>query len=202
MVEDSLRIKTNIIIKSYVMTKTSLIFAALAFFLLPGVFAGNSESKQPEGINWISIEEAERLVKQNPKKIFVDIYTDWCGWCKRMDANTFSHPDIVSYVNANYYAVKLNAEQTETIKFRGQQYVNENPTGRRTSHNFARAILQGRMSYPSVAFFDEQLNLITALPGYREPKQFEPILVFFAEDHFVSQPNLDEFVRNFEGKIK
>ncbi len=160
------------------------------------------QTNKEGGINWISMEKAEQLVKENPKKVFIDIYTDWCGWCKRMDANTFSHPHIARYINDNFYAVKLNAEQSEPITFRGVEYVNENPDTRRSSHNFAVAILQGRMSYPSVAFFDEELNLITALPGYREPKQFEPILAFFNEDVFLSNPNLDEFIENFESKIK
>ncbi len=175
----------------------SLVIAILALNM--NVYSLGDEKAQ---INWISIEDAEKLVKQNPKKIFVDVYTDWCGWCKRMDANTFSHSYIIDYINKNFYAVKLNAEQEESITFRGVEYVNENSGQRRSSHNFAKALLQGRMSYPSVAFFDEELNLITAIPGYRDPKAFEPLLVFFHEDVFVDQPNLDEFISNFEGNIK
>ncbi len=181
------------------MNKSAFLFI-LSFFFLTFQAMSSSASSQ-ESINWVTIEEAERLVKENPKKIFVDVYTDWCGWCKRMEANTFSHPDIISYINENFYAVKLNAEMEEPITFRGQKYINENPGQRRSSHNFARALLQGRMSYPSVAFFDEELNLITALPGYREPSQFEPILVFFSDDHFLTQPNLDEFISSFQGTI-
>lgn len=164
------------------------------------LMAGNDNP--PAGINWVTIEKAEQLVKENPKKIFVDVYTDWCGWCKRMEANTFSHPFIIDYINTHFYAVKLNAEMEEPITFRGVRYVNENPGQRRSSHNFARALLQGRMSYPSVAFFDEQLNLITALPGYRDPRQFEVVLAFFNDDVFITQPNLDEFARTFESKIQ
>jgi thioredoxin-related protein len=175
-----------------------LFFTILVFNTLASASNNNGESQ----INWISIEEAEKLIQENPKKIFVDIYTDWCGWCKRMEANTFSHPYIIDYINENFYAVKLNAEQDEPIVFRGVEYVNENPGGRRSSHNFARALLQGRMSYPSVAFFDEQLNLITAIPGYRDPKAFEPILVFFNENIFMDQPNLDEYISNFDGNIE
>jgi thioredoxin-related protein len=175
--------------------------AAIVLVVFTGYNMAADTNKDAK-INWVTMEEAQVLVKQNPKKIFVDIYTDWCGWCKRMDANTFSHPDIVRYINENFYAVKLNAEQSDPIVFRGTEYINENPDSRRSAHNFAIAILQGRMSYPSVAFFDEELNLITALPGYREPKQFEPILVFFNEDVFFTNPNLDEFVKNFEGSIK
>ncbi len=175
----------------------SFITVFLAFSIT--ATAGGGESAK---INWVSMEEAQRLSEENPRKIFIDVYTDWCGWCKRMEANTFSHPYIASYINDNFYAVKLNAEQEDPINFRGTEYVNENPGARRSSHNFARAILQGRMSYPSVAFFDEELNLITAIPGYRDAKNFEPILVFFNEDVFLSQPNLDEFIKNFDGNIK
>ncbi|TVQ15425.1 MAG: DUF255 domain-containing protein [Bacteroidetes bacterium] len=183
------------------MIKSALFFLAIIMTVNLNLHAGQ-DSKETAKINWVTIEEMQQLAAENPKKIFVDIYTDWCGWCKRMDANTFSHPQIAEYINENYYAVKLNAEQDEPIVFRGQEYVNENPGQRRSSHNFARALLQGRMSYPSVAFFDEELNLITAIPGYREPKQFEPVLVFFSEDHYLTNPNLDEFIKNFEGSIK
>ncbi len=182
------------------MMKSVLFFLAFVFTVHVTLQAGENENSAK--INWVSIEEAQQLVAQNPKKIFVDIYTDWCGWCKRMDANTFSHPQIAEYINENFYAVKLDAEQDEPIVFRGQEYVNENPGGKRSSHNFARALLQGKMSYPSVAFFDEELNLITAIPGYREPKQFEPVLVFFSDDHYLTNPNLDEFIKNFETTIE
>ena len=46
-------------------------------------------------INWMSFEEAIARSKEDPKHIFVDVYTDWCGWCKKMDASTFVDPVIV-----------------------------------------------------------------------------------------------------------
>lgn len=156
---------------------------------------------QEAKINWLTIEEAQELHKKNPKKIFVDIYTDWCSWCKRMDAETFTHPVIVDYINKNFYAVKLNAEQTEPIVFKGVKYENERASQRRGAHNFAIAILQGRLSYPSVAFFDENLSLIYALPGFRNAQRMEPILVFFNEDVYKTNPNLDEFTASFQGRV-
>ncbi|HSV88123.1 MAG TPA: DUF255 domain-containing protein [Bacteroidales bacterium] len=152
-------------------------------------------------INWLSMDQALQYHRQNPKKIFVNIYTSWCGWCKRMDAETFSHPVIVDYINTHFYPVKLNAEQTEPIEFGGVTYINERPDRRGTPHNFAVAILQGRLSYPAVAFFDESLNLIFALPGFRPPANMEAVLVFFNDDIFENNPNLDNFISNFQGRI-
>lgn len=173
------------------------IIFSLTFILLLQFPVNAQEAK----INWLSLEEAQELHKKNPRKIFVDIYTDWCGWCKRMDAETFTHPVIVDYINTNFYAVKLNAEQTEPLVFKGVKYENERADQRRGAHNFAIAILQGRMSYPSVAFFDENLSLIYALPGFRNAAKMEPILVFFNDDVYKTNPNLDEFTTNFQGKV-
>jgi thioredoxin-related protein len=179
-------------------------FSQLALFLLLPLFLlviTNRASAQEKSINWVSIEQAQELSKESPKKIFMDIYTDWCGWCKRMDATTFSHPVIVDYINENFYAVKLNAEQSEPISFRGQVFVNENPGGRRSAHNFAVAVLQGKMGYPSFAFFDEDLNLVHAFSGFRPPESLEPILVFFNDEIYKTEPDLDKFIKEFQGQV-
>ena len=71
-------------------------------------------------INWISIEEAEIANKKEPRKVFIDVYTDWCGWCKKMDASTFEDPQIIKYLNENYYCVKLDGEDKNTYSQQGR----------------------------------------------------------------------------------
>jgi thioredoxin-related protein len=177
-------------------------FAAFALTAMICLSTFSHVSAQDGKVNWVTIEEAEALNKKNPKKIFVDFYTDWCGWCKRMDATTFSHPAIADYINKNYYAVKFNAEMADKVVFKGQEFANENPDQRRSAHSFAIAVLQGRMGYPSVAFFDESLNLITAIAGYRPPEKMEPVLVFFAEDVYKKTNDLDAFSSTFKGEVQ
>ncbi|MBP9152977.1 MAG: DUF255 domain-containing protein, partial [Flavobacteriales bacterium] len=80
-----------------------------------GLTACAQSSKNQEEIKWVSLEEADALRRTEPRKILIDVYTDWCGWCKKMDASTFKDPKVVAYINANYYAVKLDAEQKEPI---------------------------------------------------------------------------------------
>ena len=176
----------------------AVIFLVLSLALSGPVFG---QSDADAKVNWVTIEEAEALNRENPKKIFIDFYTDWCGWCKRMEANTFSNPIIAQYINEHYYAVKFNAEQAAPIMFRGTEFLNENAGQRRSAHNFAIAVLQGRMGYPSMAFFDEDLNLITAMSGYRPPEGLEPILVFFSEDVYKQTSDLDGFTKNFQGSF-
>ena len=68
----------------------------------------------------MSLKEARAAQKINPKKIFMDVYTNWCGPCKLLEKNTFQNPDVSRYISENYYAVKFNAEGTEEIEFYNQ----------------------------------------------------------------------------------
>ena len=77
----------------------------------------------------------------SPKKLFIDVYTDWCGWCKKMDKDTFQNAEVAAYMSENFYMVKLDAEQKEPIEFKGKTY-NFVATGRRGYHELAAALLQ------------------------------------------------------------
>ena len=139
-------------------------------------------------INWMTFQEAVELNRTAPKKIFIDTYTDWCGWCKKMDQTTFQDSLVVAYMNENYYAVKLNAEMSDTIVFGGYTYVNEGGmNGRRGTHQLAAALLQGKMSYPSYVFMNEKNQLITVAPGYMDASQFLPVLKYIGTDANLKQ---------------
>ena len=73
-------------------------------------------------VKWMSWEEAAAANDKQPKKIFVDVYTNWCGWCKKMDASTFKEADVVKILNEKFYPVKLNAEQKESIFWRDVEF--------------------------------------------------------------------------------
>lgn len=144
----------------------------------------SSTDPADQQIKWVSWEEAVELNKQVPRKIFVDIYTDWCGWCKRMDATTFQDPEVVRYVSEYFYAVKLNAEQRETINFRDVEYkfhaVEQSRRG--GIHTLAYALLDGRTSYPSFVMLNERFERIAIMPGYKKPDQLLKELKFAAEE--------------------
>ena len=149
-------------------------------------------------IKWMDFEEATALNEKKPKKFFLDMYTDWCGWCKKMDASTFVNPVIVKYMNDNFYAVKFNAERKDTINFSGKTYINANPAGTRSSHQLAQELMSGRMSYPSFLFLDEDAKKITTVPGYRKAPEFESILHYIGEDAYKTQ-KWEEFSVSFKG---
>lgn len=162
-------------------------------------------SQEPPRIKWYTIEEAVALnAKAKPKdrkKFFIDVYTDWCGWCKKMDATTFTDPVIVKYMNEKFWPVKFNAESADPVTINGQTYINPQPGSRRSAHQLAVALLNGRLSYPSFAFLDQEVKLITVLPGYNTPEQLEPVLHFIAEEAYKTK-TFDQFKATFKSSFK
>lgn len=161
---------------------------------------------QAQEINWMSMNEALEAQKKEPKKIFMDAYTTWCGPCKMLDKNTFTDKNVIDYVNENYYAVKFNAEGEEEIVYKDKDFKNPNfdpeRKGRNSTHQFAAALRV--TGYPSLVFFDEDANLITPIPGYRTPEQLELYLKLFAKNDYkklTSQEAFKEYEENFEGSF-
>lgn len=158
-------------------------------------------SVQAQQIKWLTFEEAVAKSKDNPKKMIIDLYTDWCKWCKVMDENTFAHPVIAKYINENYYAVKFNAESTKPVQFAGHTFTNQKQGGR-SPHDLAIALTQGKLSYPTYVFMDEKSQIIHVQPGYIEPKQFEPMIAYISDEMYIKGTAFDKFVSSFQSKIK
>lgn len=151
-------------------------------------------------VEWISIEEAQKRCEKEPRRIFIDFTTSWCGWCKVMDQNTFSNPVIAAYMNKNFYCVSFNAETSDTVTFNGQQFFNRNPGTPRSPHDFAIAVLRGQMSYPSYGIFNKARNSVSILQGYMAPEQFEPYLHYYAEEKESVMAYAD-FLKTFKSEL-
>src|SRR5690606_1335275 len=129
-----------------------------------------------QDVNWLTLEQADSELKKSPNKpVFIGFYTDWCGWCKKMDLSTFKDPEVVKYLNENYINVKFDAESKEEVKFRGKsyQYVSI-PNSRKGIHSFAYFSLRGKLSYPAYAVLNSDGKLERLLLGYMtKDKLFE-----------------------------
>jgi thioredoxin-related protein len=132
-------------------------------------------------IRWMTWEEAVTANAKKPKKIFVDVYTEWCGWCKRMDATTFKDPAVIALMNEKFYAVKLDAEQKESIFWRETEF-KWMAGGRGGVNRLAYDLLDGKLSFPSFVMMDSNFDRIAISPGYKEGPAMLKELRFAAEE--------------------
>lgn len=154
---------------------------------------------QGKEVKWYTIQEAEKLVKKNPRPMLIDAFTDWCGWCKKLDQDTFSNPVIAEILNNKFYPVKFDAEGKDTVRFQGMTFINDGKAGK--AHQLAVAMLKGIMNYPNIVFFNEKIQLLTNVPGYKDAKEMEVVLSFFSEKIYEKQ-NFQDFEKKFRGKIQ
>ncbi len=159
-------------------------------------------------INWMTLDEALAAQEKNPKKIMMDVYTNWCGPCKLLDKNTFTNADLVSYVNENYYAVKFNAEGDSVIQYKESEFSNPQfDPAKANKRNYPHEFTQymGIRGYPSIVFLDEEANFIMPVTGYLSPSQLEIYLKLFGEDHYKDVKTREDFEvyrENFQYKFK
>jgi len=177
---------------------------SLKLFLFINLFGYTTlvaqEKIKEQEIKWITFEQAiaarTKFFKDNaqaikerkivPKKIFIDTYTSWCSWCRKMDATSFKDPNVVAYMNQYYYPVKLNAEMHDTITYDGHKFYNPAPKGKKGTHTLAYSLLDGQMSYPSYIIMDENVQRAHIIPGYKSAIDLFSILNFFGSNNYLT----------------
>jgi thioredoxin-related protein len=156
----------------------------------------NAEANKASDIKWLTFAEAQRLMAITPKKVYVDIFTDWCGWCKVMDKKTFQNPEVVKYMNANFYCIKFNAEKDNAIYFMGKMYELDNGVSA-----LASKLMNGKLSYPTSIFMEEGFNNPQPVPGYLDLPNYETIVTYLASGNSKTTP-FEKFKESFKPSWK
>lgn len=175
------------------------LFAAifLAFSINSCSSSRASSASVDRGVNWMSFEEAMAAAERNPKKIFIDVYTDWCTWCKKMDKDTFQDPKVAAYMNENFYAVKFDGEYKGVVDYKDREwkYISSRRSG---YHELAELLLDGRLEYPASVLMNEKKERVQVIPGYMDANTMGMYLKYFEGDHYKTTP-LEVFERSYRG---
>ncbi len=138
-----------------------------------------SQKKDKTKVTWQSVATVQQLHAEQKKPIIIDVYTDWCMYCKVMDNTIWNDGKVSGYIKDHFYAIKFDAESKEPEDWFGQTY--EYKTTYKV-HMLAALWLGGNMVYPSTVILPVSGEPIV-VPGVLKKKEIEPILVYFGEQH-------------------
>ncbi len=144
-----------------------------------------SQSREEKNIDWQNIVKASQLT-ENTKPFFIDFYTTWCGWCKRMDGSVFTDPTIIKLLNRYYVPVKFDAEGNVDFVWKGVKYAGTPvpPGGRKALHNFTKTMLGKQLGFPSFAICSADHATMQILQGYQTVEELKVILWYFASGDY------------------
>jgi thioredoxin-related protein len=177
---------------------------AILMILLPGFSIENNIIEEAPAvadetaeIQWKSFESSIDL-KSTGKKYFIYVYTDWCSWCKRMKSTTFKDEKVVKILNEKFVSVMFNAESKDPVNFRGTEFKFVSQ-GSRGYHELAAALLNNKLSYPSVVFLDEEMNMIQPLPGFKSAEDLSIILTYLGDEIYEEMEFQEYYNQQTEG---
>lgn len=146
-----------------------------------------------EKLQWISLQDAESKLRTQKKPVLIDLYTDWCGWCKVMDKKTYAHPEVAKYINEKFYAIKINAETKQTLMWNGKEFP-YNTSAR--VNNYALYLTQGQLAFPTTVIIPADGSAPQAIPGFLESKDMELLLKYFGEGYY-GKVGFNEYQKKF-----
>ena len=149
-------------------------------FILPLIIIALVAGKSYPQSN--DFEKALEKAKKDDKKIIVDVYTTWCGWCVKMDKDVYGNKEIKELIKDNFVFVKLDAEGTNKIKYNGREYTETD-----------LAVYFEATGYPTTVFLEPDGKVIEYkydkvvmknLPGYFKSGDFLKMLEYINEEYY------------------
>ena len=147
--------------------KISVIFLSLLFI--------SSSFKPAEELKWFGFNEGYSLAKKKNKIMLVDVYTEWCGWCKRMDRDTYTRSEIIESLNKDFVVIKFNPEvQDVTYEFEGKKYDGQQLAGIISNYQIN--------GYPTTIFMYPKTKKTNVISGYYDATRFKGVIDAIKQD--------------------
>ena len=155
-------------------------------------------------INWVSIKNLDKALNEQPRHVFITVYTEWCDHCEHFQNTTLQNKEIISYINSNFLAIKFNAESNDTISFKNRVYVGSAPGQPGSKHQLALqlAVFDKAIGFPTFIFLDKDLNkIMKPVRGYKNVGSLKKYLQFVNEQIYISK-SFEEYEETYNSRCK
>ncbi len=95
---------------------------AILFSWLTVFSCAQRPKEEKAKLNWLTLEDVTAKLQKEKRPVLIDLYTDWCGWCKVMDKRTYNTQKVSDYITTKFYPVKIDAESKKTFTWKGKEY--------------------------------------------------------------------------------
>jgi len=166
--------------------KKYIMMVLMSLAVLSSISCSGSKKETPKAaagsVAWMAWDQAMATAQEEGKFIVVDVYTDWCHWCKVMDEKTYVDLAVAGLMKESFVAVKLNAERDNIVNFKGKAY---------TEIDLARNF--DVSGFPTTMFLASDGAVIGKIPGYIEAPVFKKILEYLTSGSYKSM-SLDQYL--------
>ena len=152
-------------------------YLVLFLFTMANAATLFAQQNKPK-IKWLSPTEMSALYEKEKKPILVDVYTNWCHYCKVMDNTTWKNDSVAAYLNSHFYNVKIDAESKTSYLWLGKVF---NYDANYKVNNLAVKLLGVNMSYPSTVFIPVKGGS-EVVSGAFSAQELEIILKYYGQN--------------------
>jgi thioredoxin-related protein len=152
----------------------ALLFAA--FLTLPAAHA-QTAAEPVDDVEWYELPEALTIAQESGKRLLIDVYAPWCGWCDRLQTDTYTDAEVQALVEEHFVVARLNIDvRTDSLQFREFML---------SSAELAAGL--GAQGTPTTVFLEPSTDYITRVPGFISAEDFREVLRFIAGGTYTEQ---------------
>lgn len=152
--------------------------------LLPALLLVIGGSARANDVSWRAWNAGLKEAGSSGRPVLVDVYTGWCGWCKRMDRDVYQRTDVRDYLTRKFVTVKLDAEADEAARYEGKPF-----TSRTLASRFRVT------GYPTTIFLTASGEHLANVPGYIPADRFLLLLHYIGDGWMDKGIAFDDYVK-------